>query len=192
MRPTWKRLDSLVGQSMGLQLMPEVDASLLQHTNHFTRCGLIALCGFQIVHGWHDPCCPTFRVPAAMTKMLPVMQDRPHGTPAVGIAMPFAAGFTIGREPDVCAVLCLFLTDGCTALASCDAYPKMQDFPRRVVAHNVPAQGCHARLIEGRPQLGPLACSTIPLTVSHPEAVSDVPRNNQLHHGSPRQPFTGC
>ena len=62
------------------------------------------------------------------------------------------------------------LTDRCTINASCHPYPEVQDLPRRVVAHNVPTQGCHPRLIEGRPQLGPLACSISPTALSYPKS----------------------
>ena len=45
MCPTWKRLDGLVGQRVGFQLMSEVDARLLRHAPHFMRRRIIALYG---------------------------------------------------------------------------------------------------------------------------------------------------
>ena len=50
---------------MGFQLMSEVDARLLQHAPHFTRCRVSALFRALIMHGWHDPCDLTSRVPGS-------------------------------------------------------------------------------------------------------------------------------
>ena len=166
MCPTWKRLDGLVGQRMGFQLMSEVDASLLQHAHDFTRCRVMALFRVLLMHGWHDPCSLTFRVLAALAKMVSGMQAQSAACASEGLmarllsilgcpllpAQPYPGSHT--------SVRCLLLTDRCTAHASCDAYPEMQELPRRVIAHNVPTKGCHARLVERRPQLGPLAYSS--------------------------------
>ena len=49
-----------------------------------------------------------------------------------------------------------------------EAHPEVQDLPGRVVAHDVATDGRHSRLIEGRPQLRPLACATEhALTLNH-------------------------
>ena len=85
MCPTWKRLDGLVGQRMGFQLMSEVDASLLRHAHDFTRCRVMALFRVLLMHGWHDPCSLTFRVLAALAKMVSGMQAQSAACASKGL-----------------------------------------------------------------------------------------------------------